>query len=73
MHAAPVQEPLVFWNNFPELAALCWNRHTPQMTESIALQLYEANWALVDRTKMLPHEKEFVRHLSKTFSSHLHV
>lgn len=65
--------PPVFWKNFPELASLCWNRHTPQIAESLALQLYETNWPFVDQKKMPTHEKEFVRHLSKTFASHLHV
>lgn len=65
--------PLVYWKDFPELASLCWNRHTSMLSELKALQLYESNWAFIDKKKMTSHEKNFVRHLAKTFASHLHV
>ncbi|HLB34749.1 MAG: hypothetical protein A3F67_06395 [Verrucomicrobia bacterium RIFCSPHIGHO2_12_FULL_41_10] len=65
------KDQLIFWNDFPELAALCWNRHTPQMTEETALRLYETNWAFVNRNTMPPHEKEFVTRIAKKFGSYL--
>ena len=67
------KDQLVFWNDFPELAALCWNRHTPQMKESVALRLYESNWSFVNRETMPLHEKKFIARIAKTFGSYLHV
>ena len=54
--------------DFPELAALVWNRDPLRpIGGDEAFALYERNWRHVDRTHLTPLELELIQELSKRF------
>lgn len=63
----------VLWARYPELAALCWNLHTPRIASDEALRLYEDNWRFVNVSSMPAGEKRLLNTLAVRFGSYLHV
>lgn len=66
---------LIALADYPELKLLAWNRTaTAKIPAAEALSLYERNWRLVDRDRLLPAEKTLINRLADTYGSGvLHV
>lgn len=62
-----IEAPLVDLEQFPELRQLAWHLHRRFVDERDALELYEANWRIVERDRLLPHEVALIETLASRY------
>jgi hypothetical protein len=60
-------EAMISVANYPNLAALCWNRTDRFVTDEEAFRLYERNWRFVDVKRMKAAERELIGRLAARF------
>ena len=53
----------ILFRKFPELRALCWNRHDEAIPQEDACTLYLENWEFIDKTHLEEKELALLRAL----------
>lgn len=64
-----LEETLVPVRDYPNLAAVTWNRVDALITDEEAFRLYERNWRFVDTRTMPPHERALIARLTAKYGN----
>lgn len=64
-----LEETLVPVRDYPNLAAVTWNRIDELITDEEAFKLYERNWRFVDTRTMPPHERALIARLTEKYGN----
>ena len=62
-----LEEAVISLHDYPNLAALAWNRTDAFVTDEEAFRLYERNWRFVDSKSMPPHERALLARLTEKY------
>ena len=62
-----LEETVITVRDYPNLAAVTWNRTDALVTDEEAFHLYERNWRFVDKRTMPPRERALIARLTEKF------